>query len=80
MHKFQNAVDKALSARETGTAGNISYNLKIVPSAEMPELSIIDYLIWAVQRKLLKGESRYFDALKSKYETILNLYNEDEEQ
>jgi hypothetical protein len=43
----------------------------------MPELSIIDYLMWAVQRKLLKGESRYFDALKDKYETVLNLYEED---
>jgi len=29
--------------------------MKVVPSIEMLELSIIDYLIWAVQRKLLKG-------------------------
>ncbi len=43
----------------------------------MPELSIIDYLMWAVQRKLLQGESRYFDALRSKYETVLNLYEEE---
>jgi len=40
----------------------------------MPELSIIDYLIWAVQRKLLKGEGRYFEALKNKYISVLNLY------
>jgi hypothetical protein len=50
-----------------------------VQSKEMPELSIIDYLMWAVQRDLLKGESRYFDALKSKYETVLKLYEEDEQ-
>jgi hypothetical protein len=43
----------------------------------MPELSIIDYLIWAVQRKLLTGESRYFDALQSKYETVLDLYDDE---
>ena len=43
----------------------------------MPELSIIDYLMWAVQRKLLTGESRYFDALQSKYVTVLNLYEEE---
>jgi hypothetical protein len=43
----------------------------------MPELSIIDYLIWAVQRNLLQGESRYFDAMKSKYETVMNLYKEE---
>ncbi len=45
----------------------------------MPELSIIDYLMWAVQRDILQGESRYFEAMKSKYETVLNLYQEDEQ-
>jgi len=77
LHRFQEAVDKALEAREIKTEGKIKYNLEIVASKEMPELSIIDYLMWAVQRKLLKGESRYFDALKEKYETVLNLYGED---
>jgi hypothetical protein len=40
----------------------------------MPELSVIDYFLWAVQRKLMKGESRFFDALESKYETVVNIY------
>ena len=43
----------------------------------MPELSIIDYLMWAIQRQLLTGESRYYNALKTKYETVLNLYEEE---
>lgn len=43
----------------------------------MPELSIIDYLMWAVQRNLLKGESRYFEALKNKYGSVINLYQEE---
>ncbi|MDQ2719488.1 MAG: DUF3800 domain-containing protein [Bacteroidota bacterium] len=77
LHRFQQAVDKALEANEIKTHGKIKYNLEIIASKEMPELSIIDYLMWAVQRKLLKGESRYFDALKDKYETVLNLYEED---
>lgn len=51
----------------------------ILQSKEMPELSIIDYLMWALQRDLLQGESRYFEALKSKYESVLNLYEEDEQ-
>jgi hypothetical protein len=55
----------------------IKYTLEIVPSSEMPELSIIDYLMWAVQRNLLKGESRYFDALKDKYVSVVNLYEEE---
>lgn len=79
LHRFQKAVDKALAARETKVEGNINYNLEIVPSKEMPELSIIDYLMWAVQRSLLQGESRYFDALKSKYETVIYLYEEGEQ-
>jgi Protein of unknown function (DUF3800) len=78
LHKFQNAVEKALAARDSSSDGHIQYNLEIVPSNEMPELSIIDYLMWAVQRMLLTGESRYFDALKDKYETVLNLYSDEE--
>ncbi|MBO9620280.1 MAG: DUF3800 domain-containing protein [Niabella sp.] len=76
LHNFQKAVDKALALSENASGKSIQYSLEVVPSVEMPELSVIDYLIWAVQRKLLKGESRYFDALKDKYATILNLYEE----
>jgi hypothetical protein len=65
IHCFEEAVKKALSSEQ-----KIKYTLEIVPSSEMPELSIIDYLMWAVQRKLLKGESRYFDALKEKYGSV----------
>lgn len=75
LHRFQTAVEKTLVEKESNTKGKIKYNLEIVPSKEMPELSVIDYLMWAVQRKLLTGESRYFDALQSKYETVLNLYD-----
>jgi len=71
LHHFQSAVSKAL------TKDGINYRLEIVPSKEMPELSIIDYLMWAVQRQLITGEDRYFKALKSKYETVLHLYTED---
>ena len=78
LNRFQEAVDKALAATKSDTEAPINYNLEIVASAEMPELSIIDYLMWAVQRKLIKGESRYFDALNDKYETVLNLYEEDD--
>ena len=76
LHRFQEAVDKALVVSESKASGDIQYNLEIVPGREMPELSIIDYMMWAVQRKLVQGESRYFDALKHKYETVLNLYEE----
>jgi Protein of unknown function (DUF3800) len=77
LRRFQEAVIKALAADEADISEPIQYNLEIVQSKEMPELSIIDYLIWAVQRELLQGESRYFEALKSKYETVLNLYTDE---
>src|ERR1019366_5422121 len=70
LNKFQVAVDKTLALRESNSKELINYNLEIALGNEMPELSIIDYLMWAVQRNLLKGESRYFDVVKSKYETV----------
>ena len=80
LNHFEKAVTKTLEADKADTNGAIQYNLEIVQSKEMPELSIIDYLMWAVQRDLLLGESRYFEALKSKYETVLNLYHVEDEQ
>lgn len=50
--------DKTLALREPNSKEPINYNLEIVLGNEMPELSIIDYLMWAVQRNLLKGESQ----------------------
>lgn len=78
MKRFSEAVTKALKsdAIKSGETQKISYSLEIVPSENMPELSVVDYLMWAVQRKLLKGESRYFDALGEKYGEILELYKE----
>jgi hypothetical protein len=76
LHRFQEAVNKALAANKAGATTSIQHNLEIVQSKEMPELSIIDYLIWAIQRNLVFGEGRYFEALKNKYETILHLYEE----
>jgi hypothetical protein len=75
LHQFQHAVEKTLKADKSKINGIIQYNLEIVPGKEMPEFSIIDYLIWAVQRKLLHGESRYFEAVKEKFATILDLYD-----
>ncbi len=68
MH-FEKAVKKALKSEKL-----INYKLEIVPSKEMHELSIVDYLIWAIQRKLIKNESRYYDALLEKYESVIDLY------
>ena len=52
LHRFQEAVTKALAADNGESNGHINYKLEIIQSKEMPELSIIDYLMWAVQRDL----------------------------
>ncbi len=80
LHRFQEAVNKTLAFSKENIDGSLQCNLEIVASKEMPELSIIDYLMWAVQRKLLTGESRYFDALKHKFETVINLYEDSDGQ
>lgn len=75
LHRFQQAVNKALES----TGGVPMVNncvLEIVAGKEMPELSIVDYLIWAVQRNLIQGEGRYLDALRHKYDSIISLYDE----
>ena len=74
LHRFEEAVIKAIEAGKSKYNSSGTYQLELVPSREMPELSIIDYMMWAVQRKLLKGESRYFDALKGKYGEVIDLY------
>ena len=70
LHQFKQAIEKALLKNNKA----ITCNFEIVLNKEMPELSIIDYLMWAYQRKLLKNESRFFDALRDKYKSLLNLY------
>lgn len=70
--RFQEAVNKAVTS--DNNVKNTSCHLQIIPSKEMPELSIIDYLLWAVQRKLISDERRQFNAIIDKFATITNLY------
>ena len=76
MQRFSEAVVNALKADEVKRDKQliINYKLDIVSSKDTPELSIIDYLMWAIQRKIIKKEERYFEALKDKFGTITNLY------
>lgn len=38
-------------------------------------MSVVDYLLWALQRYILKGEKRYFLALEKHYDSILDMYD-----
>lgn len=76
-YKLKEAIDKAIqsdnASRETPL--QIKYNCEIVLSKNTPELSIVDYLLWALQRYLIQGERRFFKALQAKYNLIIDLYN-----
>lgn len=77
--KLKEAIELAISRdnlkRKTPIA--IKYNCEIVLSKDTPELSIVDYLLWALQRYILKNESRFYEVLKEKYNLIIDLYDFD---
>ncbi len=67
------AVERDNNRRKTPLV--IHYKCDIVRSQDTPELSIIDYLLWALHRYILQGEDRFFKALQSKYNLIIDLYD-----
>ncbi len=73
LDKFKSAIDQAL-IRQKDT-GDFTYKYDIVKSQEYPEMSIVDYMIWALQRYIMKGEGRFFNALIDKYSLIIDLYD-----
>jgi hypothetical protein len=56
----------------------IKPNFNVVSSNEYPELSVVDYLLWAVHRYLTKGEKRFFSALNNKYKVVYDIYGEEQ--
>ena len=53
----------------------IHYDCRTIPSNITPELSIIDYLMWALQRYILLKDSRFYNALVEKMNLIIDLYD-----
>ena len=54
---------------------NIQYKFDIVRSEDTPELCIVDYLLWALNRYISAGEERFFRALQAKYNLIIDVYD-----
>ena len=75
---IENALQRDNAKRELPL--KIKYNCEIVLSKETPELSIVDYLLWAIQRYLLLGDKRFYNALGAKYNLIIDLYGADGEK
>lgn len=74
--RFAEAFRKTVEAKSKEIAG-LSFTCSIVRSRDFPEMSVTDYLLWALQRYILKGERRYFTALEKHYEKILDVYDND---
>jgi hypothetical protein len=59
--------------KETSKLEGCKFN--IVSSREFPEMSIIDYILWAVQRYIVKNEYRFFKSVSSKCSKVVDLYD-----
>lgn len=68
--RFKIAFEKAAKA----TNVELSSSCTIVRYKDFPEMGIVDYLLWALQRYILRGEKRYFFALEKHYHSILDVY------
>jgi hypothetical protein len=73
VQRFAAAFEKALKSKSMEKQG-ITYSCSVVRSRDYPEMSVTDYLLWALQRYILKGERRYFAALGKHYDKILDIY------
>ena len=77
MEAFTTAINKAieLSNKRRSSPIQISTRLHIVKSSEYPEMSVVDYMLWALQRYILKNEDRFFLAMEKKYSLIIDHYD-----
>lgn len=54
---------------------DIKFKFDIVRSEDTLELSIVDYLLWALNRYIVQKEERFFKALQHKYNLIIDVYD-----
>ncbi|MBK8428068.1 MAG: hypothetical protein IPL27_19825 [Lewinellaceae bacterium] len=73
--RFSAAFERAVEAKSK-KIGKISYSCTIVRSQDFPEMSLVDYLLWALQRYIIIGgeNKRYFAALRNITQSILDVY------
>lgn len=59
--------------RDSDYSAEIKFNVQRYSSE--PLLAVVDYVLWTVQRIFERGETRFYDVLKSKIPTIIDLYD-----
>ncbi len=72
--RFIAAVEDVLQ-KQTEGGNKIRYTCNVVLSSQCPEMSLVDYMIWALQRYIIRGEKRFFAATEDKYPWILDAYD-----
>jgi hypothetical protein len=75
---FSDAIDASIEKYNKSTKKEDIkpiYSCSIVPSKNTPELSVVDYLLWALQRYIVKGEKKYFEMLRDKFCFIYDIYS-----
>lgn len=75
--KLKKAIIKAIerNKKRTNKELNIEFDYRTAPSSSIPELSIVDYMLWALQRYISGKDSRFYLSLKDKYSLILDFYD-----
>lgn len=61
---------------EASNCCDIVFNVQ-KPTTE-PIINIADYFLWALQRKIERGENRYVDFLDTQISSVIHLYNNEE--
>jgi hypothetical protein len=76
--KLTIAIDKAIlsSQKKIVSSEPITYDSTIEKCSFMPELSVVDYFLWALQRYIYKKESRFWEAIEPLVGYVTDLYGE----
>jgi hypothetical protein len=79
-HKnLQQGLDKAVAIAAKKYPDSCNYRQMVFnvqqPTSE-PIINIVDYFLWAVQRYIERGESRYMDFLNARIRSVSYLYQE----
>ena len=71
---MKRALDKAIANFERTHAKEVATCCEVISNRpkEEPCLQAIDYFLWALQRLYEKGEPRYFDYVREKFELIID--------
>lgn len=77
---FVNSIEKVIDKLTTMKLNNeeefCHYQCDVVKAAIYPEMSVVDYVLWAVQRYITKKDRRYLNAIEDKVKLIYDVYDD----